>query len=163
MSTYTGVIAASQKRCNCGAERLTDLFVQQQYMYLTSRPYALEDVPSSGAFAVSVKESPSTYAVEQSGSTGVAILGGQSSGTWKQLPVPEELNATGGVTGIVMTRTTLYSSMDAGVEDLNATGGVSTIVMTRTIRYSGYTVEPQELNATGGVSAIIMTRTSGTP
>lgn len=48
MSTYTGVIAASQKRCNCGAERLTDLFVQQQYMYLTSHPYALEKLDGIG-------------------------------------------------------------------------------------------------------------------
>lgn len=137
--------------------------VRSEGFYLTSRPYALEDEPSSGAFAVSVKESPSTNIVEQSGTTGVAILGGQSSGTWKQFPVPEEMNATGGVTGIVMTRTTRYSSMDAGVEELNATGGVSGIVMTRTTRYSDYTVEPQEMNATGSVSSIVMTRTSGTP
>lgn len=137
--------------------------VRSEGYYLTSRPYALEDEPSSGVFAVSVKESPSTDIVEQSGTTGVAILGGQSSGTWKQLPEPEELNATGGVSAIVMTRTTRYSSIDAGVEELSATGGVSAIVMTRTTRYSDYTVEPQELNATGGVSAIVMTRTSGTP
>lgn len=39
MSTYTGVIAASQKRCNCGAERLTDLYIEQDIYYLTSQPY----------------------------------------------------------------------------------------------------------------------------
>ena len=56
MSTYTGVIAASQKRCNCGAERLTDLFVQQQYMYLTSMPYALEQLDSvASEFGVGVE------------------------------------------------------------------------------------------------------------
>lgn len=159
MSTYTGVIAASQKRCNCGAERLTDLFVQQQYMYLTSRPYALEDVPSSGAFAVSVKESPSTDIVEQSGVTGVAILGGQSSGTWKQSHV-DEMSATGWIDSITMIRTTRFSSMDAGVDEMNATGWVDSITMTRTTRFSDYIVEPQEMNATGWVNEIIMTRTS---
>ena len=129
--------------------------------YLTSRPYALEDEPSSGAFAVSVKESPSTNIVEQSGTTGVAILGGQSSGTWKQAPIPEEMNATGWVDSITMIRTTRYSSMDAGVDEMNATGWVDSITMTRTARYSDYIVEPQEMDATGWVNEIIMTRTSG--
>lgn len=129
--------------------------------YLTSRPYALEDEPSSGVFAVSVKESPSTDIVEQSGVTGVAILGGQSSGTWKQTPEPEGMNATGWVDSITMIRTTRYSSMDAGVEQMNATGWVDSITMTRTTRYSDYIVEPQEMNATGWVNEIIMTRTSG--
>lgn len=128
--------------------------------YLTSRPYALEDEPSSGAFAVSVKESPSTDIVEQSGVTGVAILGGQSSGTWKQSHV-DEMNATGWVDSITMIRTTRYSSMDAGVDEMNATGWVDSITMTRTTRYSDYIVEPQEMNATGWVNEIIMTRTSG--
>ena len=135
--------------------------VRSEGYYLTSRPYALEDEPSSGVYAASVKESPSTNTVEQSGTTGVAILGGQSSGTWKQFPAPEEMNATGGIDRIVMTRTTRHSSMDAGHEEMNATGGVDRIVMTRTTRYSDYIVEPQEMNATGGVDRIIMTRTSG--
>ena len=39
--------------------------VRSEGYYLTSRPYALEDTPSSGAFEVSVKESPSTDIVEQ--------------------------------------------------------------------------------------------------
>lgn len=129
--------------------------------YLTSRPYALEDEPSGGAFAVSVKESPSTGITEQSGVTGVAILGGQSSGTWKQAPEPEEMNATGWVDSITMIRTTRYSSMDAGVEQMNATGWIDSITMTRTTRYSDYIVELQEMNATGWVNEIIMTRTSG--
>ena len=134
--------------------------VRSEGFYLTSRPYALEDEPSSGAFAVSVKESPSTNTVEQSGSTGVAILGGQSSGTWKQSHV-DEMNATGWVNEIIMTRTTRYSSMDAGHEEMSATGWVDSIAMIRTTRYSDYTVEPQEMNATGWVNEIIMTRTSG--
>ena len=71
--------------------------------YLTSRPYALEDLPSSGAFAVSVKESPSTNIVEQSGVTGVAILGGQSSGTWKQAPI-DNMDASISVSKITKTR-----------------------------------------------------------
>ena len=128
--------------------------------YLTSRPYALEDTSSSGVSAVSVKESPSTDITEQSGVTGVAILGGQSSGTWKQSHV-DEMNATGWVDSITMTRTTRYSSMDAGVEQMNATGWVDSITMTRTTRFSDYIVEPQEMNATGWVNEIIMTRTSG--
>ena len=135
--------------------------VRSEGYYLTSRPYALEDEPGSGAFAVSVKESPSTDITEQSGVTGVTILGGQSSGTWKQTPEPEQMNATGWVDGITMTRTTRYSSMDAGVEEMNATGWVDSITMTRTTRYSDYIVEPQEMNATGWVNEIIMTRTSG--
>lgn len=133
--------------------------VRSEGYYLTSRPYAFEDEPGSGVFAVSVKESPSMDIVEQSGSTGVAILGGQSSGTWKQAPEPEEMNATGWVDGITMTRTTRYSSMDAGVDEMNATGWVNEIIMTRTTRYSDYTVEPQEMSATGWVNEIVMTRT----
>lgn len=128
--------------------------------YLTSRPYAFEDEPSSGAFAVSAKESPSTHTHESSGTSGVAILGGQSSGTWKQSHV-DEMNATGWVDSITMTRTTRYSSMDAGVEQMNATGWVDSITMTRTTRYSDYIVEPHEMDATGWVDSIIMTRTSG--
>ena len=135
--------------------------VRSEGYYLTSRPYALESIGESAASAVSVKESPRAAVVEQSGAVGFGVVGGSSSGTHKQYPAPEELNATGGVSAIVMTRTTRYSSIDAGVEELNATGGVSAIVMTRTTRYSDYTVEPQEFNATGGVSAIVMTRTSG--
>lgn len=42
MSTYTGVIAACQKPCNCGATRLTDLYIEQDIYYLTSQPYPLE-------------------------------------------------------------------------------------------------------------------------
>ena len=133
--------------------------VRSEGYYLTSRPYDLEDEPGSGAFAVSVKESPSMDIVEQSGTTSVAILGGQSSGTWKQYPIPEEMNATGWVDGITMTRTTRYSSMDAGVEQMNATGWVDSITMTRTTRHSDYIVEPQQMNATGWVNEIIMTRT----
>ena len=127
--------------------------------YLTSRPYALEDEPSSGVFAVSVKESPSTNTVEQSGVTGVAILGGQSSGTWKQSHV-DEFDATGGIDRIVKIRTTRYGSFDAGFDEFNATGGVVGIIKTRTTRYSTYAVEPDEFNATGGVNRIIKTRTS---
>ena len=134
--------------------------VRTEGYYLTSRPYALEDEPSSGAISVSVKESPSTNIIEQSGTTGVAIIGGQSSGTWKKSHV-DEFNATGGVVGIVKTRTTRHSSMDAGFDEFSATGGVVGIVKTRTTRYSAYTVEPQEFNATGGVTGIIKTRTSG--
>ena len=159
MSTYTGVIAASQKRCNCGAERLTDLFVQQQYMYLTSRPYALEDEPSSGVFAVSVKESPSTNTVEQSGVTGVAILGGQSSGTWKLYP-HDEFSVTGGILSITKTRTTRYGSMSAGHDEFSVTGGLLSITKTRTTRYSSTSTTPDEFSATGGLLSITKTRTS---
>jgi len=134
---------------------------------LTSRPYALEDETSSMV-------------------TGVSIIGGQSSGTWRQSPVEEmnatgwvdsitmtrttryssmsdveEMNATGWVDSITMTRTTSYSSMDAGVEEMNATGWVDSITMTRTTSYSDHIVEPEEMNATGWVNEIIMTRTSG--
>ena len=42
MSTYVGVIAASQKRCNCGAERLTDLYIEQDIYYLTSLAYPVD-------------------------------------------------------------------------------------------------------------------------
>lgn len=125
--------------------------------YLTSRPYALEDEPSSGVFAVSVKESPSTDAVEQSGVTGVAILGGQSSGTWKQSHV-DEFNATGSVSEIVKTRSTRYSSIHAGFDEFEATGSLVGITKTRTIRHITYVVEPQEYEATGSITSIVKTR-----
>ena len=76
MSTYTGVIAASQKRCNCGAERLTDLFVQQEYMYLTSMPYAIEQLDNvAGRFMVAVElRKPPVSAAGLSGLTFKASL-----------------------------------------------------------------------------------------
>lgn len=74
MSTYTGVIAASQKRCNCGAERLTDLFVQQQYMYLTSMPYAIEQLDSAGGlFNVGVDLVPPPRGTSAAGLSGVTL------------------------------------------------------------------------------------------
>ena len=130
--------------------------------YLTSRPYALEDEPGSGAFAVSVKESPSTDITEQSGVTGVTILGGQSSGTWKQAPEPEEMNATATIDRIVKTRTTRYSSYTADPEEMNATVTINRIVKTRTTRYTAYAPEPDEMNASCTINRIVKTRTSGT-
>lgn len=74
MSTYTGVIAASQKRCNCGAERLTDLFVQQQYMYLTSHPYALEHLDNiGGIYNVGVELVPPPSGTSAAGLSGVTF------------------------------------------------------------------------------------------
>ena len=74
MSTYTGVIAASQKRCNCGAERLTDLFVQQQYMYLTSMPYAIEQLDGiAAAFALDVELKGPPRAAATAALSGTAI------------------------------------------------------------------------------------------
>ncbi len=74
MSTYTGVIAASQKRCNCGAERLTDLFVQQQYMYLTSHPYALEHLDNiGGIYNVGVELVPPPSGTSAAGLSGMTF------------------------------------------------------------------------------------------
>lgn len=115
--------------------------------YLTSRPYALEDEPSSGATAVGVKQPPSATVAESSGVMSVGVKGPPFN-----VAEPENMNATGGVDRIVMTSTLRYTTR----HELNATGGVDRLEFTRDAMY---TVETHELEATGGVDSIIMTRT----
>lgn len=131
--------------------------VRSEGYYLTSRPYALEDEPSSGVFAVSVKESPSTDAVEQSGVTGVAILGGQSSGTWKQAPI-DNVDVSIAISRIVKTRTTRYSTYAIGSDSCEVSVSVSKITKTRTTRYSTYAIDADNMDASVSVSKITKTR-----
>jgi hypothetical protein len=121
--------------------------VRSEGYYLTSRPYALEDTPSSGVVAVGAKQSPSTAVTESSGVKTVGVKGPPFITT-----DPEKMNATGGVDRIVMTGAQQYT---VEPQEMNATGGVDRIVLIPAV---AYTVEPQEMNATGGVDRIIMTR-----
>ena len=114
--------------------------------YLTSRPYALEDTPSSGVVAVGAKQSPSTAVTESSGVKTVGVKGPPFT-----VADPENMNATGGVDRIVMTGAHQYTA----THEMNATGGVDRIVLIPAVTQA---VEPQEVNATGGVDRIIMTR-----
>ena len=116
--------------------------------YLTSRPYALEDTPSSGVVAVGAKQSPSTAVTESSGVKTVGVKGPPFT-----VADPENMNATGGVDRVVMTGPQQYT---VEPHEMNATGGVDRIVLIPAVTH---TVEPHEMNATGGVDRIIMTRT----
>lgn len=121
--------------------------VRSEGYYLTSRPYALEDTPSSGAVAVGAKQSPSTSVSESSSVVSVGVKGPPFT-----VADPENMNATGGVDRIVMIGAHQY----AATHKMNATGGVDRIVMIPAVKY---TVEPHEMNATGGVDRVVMTRT----
>ena len=121
--------------------------VRSEGYYLTSRPYALEDTPSSGVVAVGAKQSPSTAVTESSGVKTVGVKGPPFT-----VADPEKMNATGGVHRIVMTGSHQYTA----THEISATGGVDRIVMIPAVKH---TVEPHEMNATGGVANIIMTRT----
>ena len=99
--------------------------VRSEGYYLTSRPYALEDTPSSGVVAVGAKQSPSTAVTESSGVKTVGVKGPPFITT-----DPEKMNATGGVDRIVLIPAVRYT---VEPQEMNATGGVDKIIMTRTI------------------------------
>lgn len=135
MSTYTGVIAASQKRCNCGAERLTDLFVQQQYMYLTSRPYAIEQLDNvGGLFNVGVDLVPPPSGTSAAGLSGMtfkaSLINTVEYGEHRQ-----PLSDAAGLTGMTF-KASLINTVEYGEhkQPLSEAAGLANITFKATLK-----------------------------